>query len=510
MKTLKTIIIFVVALLTTSCDDFLSEKPNKSSSIAPQTTQQLEYLLNGTQSTYQNETNETCVYGSDDYELISEMFDHYNAYYIKMETVIFGAWDIDAAISYTNNNFWTNEYKKIYTANLIQEYLSKVTGSEEDKERIKREASFIKAYSAWVLAQTYCLPYTEANKNEPGLIIKNTTGFQESFKRATLSETYDWIEENLTEALKTSTTLVKKQGQTPRIWRESKPAVLGFAARFYLNRNNYSLALEYAQKALTEYSELVNYNTEMRFTPTSPELRTVAGTTYNIYYPYTFENQDINKLQWKESYYNRVLYNGSGWYIPSSALINLYDKTYDLRYKYHFVKDFSVTRGSPPAAPYRYPGYMFFGYQSLPSGPSVAEMYLIESECLARLERVDEAMSRINILRKSRFSTNAPSAIVNLTSNSKDDAIKKILEERRRECPFTQRWYDLRRLNNNEDPNDDAGDITRSFYNFSSSAINAQAGLRTFTLSKNSRRYATPIPSTEIDASVGVTIQNQY
>jgi hypothetical protein len=135
---------------------------------------------------------------------------------------------------------------------------------------------------------------------------------------------------------------------------------------------------------------------------------------------------------------------------------------------------------------------------------------LIKAECLARQNKVTEAMTAVNMLRIKRMDKNAPAAVINLSAISKDDAIAKILQERRREMPFTQRWNDLRRLNSNEDAADDIGVLSRSFYGFNNAAISPALGLKTYTLPKNSRRYAAPIPYTEIQTSNGAIIQNTY
>ena len=90
-----------------------------------------------------------------------------------------------------------------------------------------------------------------------------------------------------------------------------------------------------------------------------------------------------------------------------------------------------------------------------------------------------------------------PGPWVDLVATGKDDAIKKVIEERRREMPFVQRWYDLRRYNNNDDPNDDVV-LTRTFYPYNASNVLFNEPVKTYTLPKNSRRYATPLPKTEI------------
>lgn len=493
-----------LVLTLSSCEDFLDQKTSKSTSKVVETVVELDFILNRYDS-FQSENCNTISYSSDDFGLIPEMFDK-NPAVLSVGFVHFAAWDIDNIINAQSDNCWSGEYKKIFTANMILDNLSKVSGSEADKERIRREALFVRAYSMWYLAQIYCLPYNESTKREPGLPLKKSISFQENLGRASLEDTYRFIEGDLNEALKTETTF--KSGTKNRIWRESKAAVYGFAARFYLNQNNYTKASEFAEKALGEFNVLVDYNTEMSYAP-SPSKVTVDGKLYEINYPKTYDNSIQLELEWKESYYYRALYNPIAFYIPSQELMNAYDNTYDLRYKYHFVEHLSFVKGlSKPS--YDYPGYVFFGMYYIPSGPSVSEMMLIKAECLARSGNSADAMDVVNLLRAKRMDRNAPSDVINLSATTPDEALLKIIEERRREFPFTQRWYDIRRLNSNDDTRDDIGDLTRTFYGFNNSGVTPSTGLKSYSLPKNSRRYAQPIHFYEIETSFGAIQQNRY
>ena len=236
-----------------------------------------------------------------------------------------------------------------------------------------------------------------------------------------------------------------------------------------------------------------------------------AGTpqqqSVTIKFPYTHDNQSdfTDMLGWKEFLYFRMLNHESWWYIPSQNLLNLYDQTNDLRYRYHIVEGYSYDRGLAKPS-YNYPGYIFFFKDRIPSGPTVAEMYLIKAEALARTNDVAGAMTAVNTLREKRM---LPGAWVNLSAINKDDAIKKVAEERRREMPFVQRWYDLRRYNNNEDPNDDVN-LSKTFYPYTNSAVLSTQPVQSYTLPKGSRRWAAPLPRTEIISSDGVIEQNTY
>ena len=357
--------------------------------------------------------------------------------------------------------------------------------------------------------QTYYLTYTEANKNELGLTIKETTSFNEFEGRATLEKTYEQIEKDLAVALTINNdmTIVNNKYTS---WRANKAAVNGFAARYYLNRNNYELAQKHAEAALESHNLLVNYNTEMRYSSKKSEV-TVNGEKVEIKFPYTHDNQTdmTDMLEWKEVMYFRMLNNESWWYIPSHELIALYDKANDLRYKYHMVENYSYDRGLTNPA-YEYPGYIFFFKDRIPNGPTTAEMLLIKAECQARTGKVAEAVATVNVLRDARMAADAPASVKYIAASSKEEAVAKIIEERQREMPFTQRWYDIRRLNNNDDSSDDVGDLKKTFYKYNSSTLIKDGGPIEYTLPKNSRRYAAPIHESEIISSNGVIEQNKY
>ncbi len=502
---LRSWLIMVTLMINfSSCDKFLEERPSKSSSLVVTTVDQLDALLS-TYSTFYQEGNRTAIYSTDDYGLYTNLYNARPGVF-SMAAIEFGLWDTQYLPDDGRETFWSNEYKKIFNANLVLSYLDKVSGSEADKTRLKAEAHFIRAYSYWELANTYCLPYTEANKDEAGLPIKLSTNFGESVARQPLSTVYQQIEADLAEALKITTPLV--QNGTARHWRANTAAVNGFAARYYLNRNNYTKALDYANAALAEYNTLVDYNTEMKYG--NPETLTInPGANQQIVtlqFPYTHNNQTdmTDMIGWKEFLYFRMLYHESWWYVPSQELLDLYDHTNDLRYKYHIVQHYSYDRTMTNPA-YDYPGYIFFFKDRIPSGPTVAEEILIKAECLARVGQVEPALDAVNKLYSKRTLPGTPA----LTASTQAQAIQVILQERRRELPFTQRWFDIRRFNNNDDPNDDVV-LSRTFYPYNASSVLTTQAPITYTLPKNSRRFAAPLPRTEIISSNGVITQNTY
>jgi len=508
MKT-NSFIIKLLSLMTglfffSSCKKFLEEPPSKTSSLVVKTTAQINAVLDR-QNSFFSEPNRTNVFSTDDFGQTVALFNGGRSVLNSVATVQFMLWDTQYLPDNGRETFWSGEFSKIFLANLALNEVDDAAGTEEEKTFIKADAHFIRAYSYWELANTYCLPFTEANKNEIGLPIKTSTSFEEPFERQSLEKVYSLIEADLAEALKTTVSIT--QTGKVRSWRASKASVNAFAARYYLNRNNYAKAIEHANAALADYNVLVDYNSEMRYGRDDNVI--VNGQTVTLKYPYTANNQIDNDqtdlVAWKELLYMRLLKNETSWFIPSQELLNLYDKTNDLRYEYHMVEQYSYRAGMVSPA-YDYPGYVFFFRDNLISGPTVAEVLLTKAEAQARTNDFAGAMTTVNILRAKRMK---PGAWVNLSATVKDDAIKKVLEERRREMPFAQRWFDIRRYNNNDDPNDDVT-LTRTFYPYSGTSILVNETPRAFTLPKNSRRFAAPIPNTEIISSNGVIKQNTY
>ena len=491
-------LLLLILVIQASCTEFLDESPSKNSQVEIKTADQLNALL-GNYFTFFREKNVSCLLGTDDFGLTADLYkEEINSFYMK--DILHILWDVDGVANDTREYSWVNEYSKIFYANLVLDYLPKVSGDKNLKEKLRREAYFIRAVSYWQLINTYAKLDSPENQNEPGVTLKSTISFEESTKRATIAQCYQQIEADLKIALEETTPLLQ-DGKT-RPWRISSSGVKAFASRYYLQKGNYEKALEYSEKALSEYSTLVDYNTEFHYNNRQLQVR-VNNEVKKLDVPYTWSASEADMISWKEFYYSRVLYNYNGWYIPSESLLNLYDKNNDLRYKYHIVEDYSFYRKAKRIS---YPGYVFFTAYNIPSGPSVPEMLLIKAECLIRKGQLAEGMATIEILRKKRIQE---SGYVPLVAVNQAEALRHVFEERRREMPFSKRWFDARRLNQNNDPSDDI-EFKRVFYSYSASSVDFDSPLREYKLGAKSLRWASPIPYTEIVSSQNQIVQNKY
>jgi len=486
MKLLKLSIIGL--LLLSGCKKYLAEEPKKQASI--KTVSQLEALVdNATAFAY--ESNSTAVYSTDDTEISKALYQNNPTNVITVDNLQYYLFKVDGVVNLAADQLWNNEFKKIFTANLILTNIDQVSGDEATKQRVKADAYFIRAYSYWVLVNHYCAPYTAANLNSMGLPIKKTVDYTESLKRATLKETYDFILSDIAEAQKVAIDDV----EPAKPWRVSKKALAAFMSRFYLFTGDLDNSLVQANSALaTMNATLVDFKTLKAGIPktyTNPAV-TLNHVELNDWLPSKF-------LFWQEFYYIRYTYSPSQWFIPSTSLLALYDTQNDLRYK-----DFMFPNGgrrfsviTPAAARYT----VFSDGRYIPAGFTVAEVLLNKAEVLARKGDFAGAMNAVNILRLKRMST-----YIALSATDKDDAIKKVLEERRREMPFAMRWYDIRRFSVNDYPADDVT-VTRDFFDVSTSAVNVN-NPKSYTL--DIKRLLVPLNGVEMDASRGQLQQNPY
>jgi hypothetical protein len=508
------LLLFFLAGTISSCKKYLEIAPNKSSSVQVKTTADLDGLLNNTATFAVVNTGD--MFATDDYGLTGQIYKNTqlaNSIFFTNATVYNATWDRIISAG-TNNAGWTSEYQKIFVANLVLTSLDKVSGSEGDKAALAAEAHFVRAYSYWQLANDFCLPYTGQNGNEMGLPIKLTTSFDENVERSTLAEVYSQIEQDLGFALAGVNSTVMQNGKL-RNWRANTAAVHCFAARYYLGKGDYLKALDEANLSLTAHSELINYNDPAQaFVTVNSRYNINAGSTDPAYpagpfdlivYNVAIDQPYINK----EFTYVRT--QQSNFPVVSSELLSLYGSN-DRRTDVNLIEGmpvFLLGLASYPAQTAS--AYVSSGLTTVNCGPSVPEAILTKAEAQARLGMFSEALGTVNILRAKRINPTATGSnpvTVNLTAATQQEAITKILQERRREMPLGLRWFDMRRFNNNNDANDDVIP-TRDFFDYSITTINT-AVPKTYTLERNSRKYAFPIPFPDIVASNGAIKQNIY
>jgi len=304
---------------------------------------------------------------------------------------------------------WTNLYNQIYDCNTITDkVLSSQGGTDAEKKGIYAEALMQRAYAYHTLMNMYSPIYQESTADVSlGVPLLLTPDLYASLKRPTARTVYNQIISDIREALPNlpvTPTNVIHPGQT---------AAYALLARTYLYMQKYDSAGINAQKALDRQNTML-------------DLRTLTTGTL----PKRLKDPEII-LSKVASFYTTLPL--------SSNLINLFSTT-DLRYSLYTKDGGSLYPKFTGRAYYR---NKWIG-EDINVGPSVPEMMLIKAESLVRKGQYNDGIQVLNDLRKMRFNT---ADYTDLSAQSASEALKIVIEERRRELMGRGiRWFDQRRL----------------------------------------------------------------
>ncbi|SDF79601.1 SusD family protein [Mucilaginibacter pineti] len=352
---------------------------------------------------------------------------------------------------------WNVPYQQVFYANVVLDGLQKIDQlavSQMQYNQIKGNALFHRAFAFYNLAQEFAKPYNVNTAGQDlGIPLRLSSDVNEKSTRGTLQATYDQI---ISDLIAAEPLLPLQAGYKSR---PNHSAVLGLLAKVYLTMQNYTKAATYANASLQLNGKLIDYNT----------LNPAGARPLPMSLPNG--NDEVQ-------YYTPLLYS---LFLSSSSLTAIDSTLYrsynvnDLR-KTVFFRD----RGN---GRYTFKGG-YGGVSDVFGGIANDEIYLIRAECYARANQTADAMSDLNTLLKNRYKTGT---FTSLTATNGDDALSKILTERRKELIYRNvRWTDLRRLNQDSRF---AVTITRN--------INGTI----YTLSPGSNRYVFPIPQDEINYS---------
>lgn len=273
--------------------------------------------------------------------------------------------------------------------------------------------------------------------------MRKSSDFNVPSERATVIDSYNQIISDLTAAAN----YLPDNSSHPM--RPSKPAAYGALARAWLSMRKYDSAFKYADLTLKTRDQLLDYN--------SSEVDT---SSYVSFAPF---NKEIIFYSTESSMHSASVYFYAS---IDTNLLAQYDPDDIRRSAFFFANNgFYSFKGSYTAT--LYPSF---------SGIATDEMYLIRAECFARQGKVSEAMDDLNTLLLKRYRTGT---YVPLSINNKEEALARILLERRKELLMRGlRWIDIKRLNKE---------------NYQITLVR-KIGSQIITLTPNSNYYALPLP----------------
>lgn len=138
---------------------------------------------------------------------------------------------------------WDDHYEVIGAANLVIEFVPTVEDegfTEEEREEVIGEAKFLRALAYFSLANIFAQPYslTDGSNLAVPLVLEPFVDEVEFPSRATLSEVYDQIENDLRDA---ASVLDNEER-----WRASEGAANALLSRLFLYKQEYEKAAEFA------------------------------------------------------------------------------------------------------------------------------------------------------------------------------------------------------------------------------------------------------------------------
>lgn len=390
-KNIIGIVLFLSVL--TSCDKYLDVEPKGI--VIPKRFEEFDGILNSETNT--NSFPDHMAYLSDDlsasFSPISQ--DPFaNAYFWK------------EIIDDNNDNspaIWGTLYRQIYNTNIIINNVQDVSDANEgQKNHLLGEALAERAFAHFNLLTVFAKAYDPSTADQlPGVPwVDYTDVVSKTPDRSTLQTTLNLIIDDLKAA---ENYLSSSRLNKTRINKAVAQAIL---SRVYLYMGDFDEAQRYANLALQEPHEIIDYNfyyfPEQEEDPEILLLRT--STEPSLIFDLTYSN-DLLKI-----------------FSPGDLRMDLFAFDFDGNYM-------RAENG-------------IFAYSMY--GIRFSELMLTKAEALAHLGRLNDALEVLNELRQLRIEA---SIYEPLFSNDISEVMDWILAERRRELAFgSSRWMDMKRL----------------------------------------------------------------
>lgn len=449
MKPRNSILFIWLLLACTSCEEEWLDVRRDKKQVVPQTLNDFQAMMDNVLVMNFSNVSLLGEAGADDYKVSYNDWQDMNTgiSFQQRQAYIWGDPIYEPDISTSD---WNVPYKAIFYANVALEGIAAIDplpAEQEEWDNIKGSALFYRSWCFYQLAQVFCRQYDPSTAgNDPGIPLRLESDVNLNVPRSTVQETYNRILNDLQEAV------VLLPDQPLERTRPGKAAANALLAKIYLQIGDHANALEAADKSLSYYNILMDYNT----------IDVNSGAPFD-------------KLNEETVFYNAMNYVERGTLGNNRLMVvqELYDQyeDNDLRKSafYYMEDDVIRYKGSYDNAGYF--GMHFFG------GIATDEVYLIRAECYSRAGNSSNAMADLNHLLSKRFEEGT---FVPLTATDADEALEIILKERRKELVFRGiRWSDLRRLN--QDPRF-AKTLTRE--------LNGEI----YSIAPGDERYTLPIP----------------
>lgn len=446
---MKKISLFIISLSLfvglTSCDDmdFLQIKPDNLvlTDDAVKTTEDLEKLLLGA---YQ-QVRSNGFWGGNALRGFSVIADDAIANTATFEWVQMTTHEMNL-VNPVGRDLWQNTYNAINRANQVAysdvgEAILASAGDEQ-MDRFKAEASFIRGFGHFHIVRAFGLPYSDEHKNtaEMGIPIRTRgvmdreTAF-EVIQRSTVEEVYQQVITDLEFAAANLPS--SNKWDSGRATPDIAKALL---AKVYFHKHDYAKAAQLAKEIIN--SGRYQLDTDM----TAKYARAEKGTATNEVI-FMIPSVSITEDSWGGLRSFRTNDLTLPIYYPSEALLNAHDKVNDQRFT-TFYKEINGTWYTT-RFDYQYMDGIVMGYN---------ELLLLYAEAAAESDGdLDEALKALNQIEQRAYGQSKT------TQKSKSVIIDAARKERRLELALHgERLFELKRMK--QDVRGDAWDSRKIMF----------------------------------------------
>lgn len=237
---IKLLLASLLAVLYSSCNDYLDEMPDNRTEIDSE--EKVNKLL-------------VSAYPKSSYilfcELSSDNTDNYganNPYTTRFLDQLYAWEDVTESDNESPQKVWEACYLAITNANQALQAINDM-GNPENLSAARGEALLCRAYNHFLLVNIFCQNYSEQySETDLGIPYMEApeTELNPQYERGTVSHVYELIEKDLTEGLP----LINDASYAVPKYHFNQKAAYTFASRFYLFYHKWDKVIEYSNKAL--------------------------------------------------------------------------------------------------------------------------------------------------------------------------------------------------------------------------------------------------------------------
>lgn len=260
------ILIFIISLSLTGCDDYLSELPDNRTII--DSPEKISALITG-------------AYPDGNYMLMAElMSDNAREKYLngggELDLQMYQWQDSNLEDQDTPVGYWNSCYEAISQANeALAAIKNNTLGSSNNLDAQQGEALLARAYAHFMLVNFWAKNYdpnTASSDLGVPYVTEPETVLIKKYKRNTVQEVYDLIEQDLLIGL----SLVKNEYKEPK-FHFTKEAGYAFAARFYLYKGEWDEVIKFTNKVISNPTSEIRDDESYRNLSYSETARTYSG-----------------------------------------------------------------------------------------------------------------------------------------------------------------------------------------------------------------------------------------